>query len=289
MADVTAAQVKEFRDKTQAGMMDAKRFLTEAGGDMDAALRAFREKNAKAQIKEGRTSAEGVIEAFVREHNKLGVLIELNSETDFVARNEEFVALARDLARHAAENPNASSVDELLEATHIGTGQPAKLRVQEVFAKMRENLIFKRFASFQTEDGTVDAYIHKTGGTGGQIGVLVELTGQGDEVKGLAREVAMHVAAARPKFLRREDVPEAKLAEEREIVKTRMMADPKNANKPANILDKIVEGGVGTFYKEQVLLEQPYVREPKQTISQLLGNKAQVKRFVRFEVGEAGS
>lgn len=283
MADITAALVKELRDKTQAGMMEAKRLLTEANGDMDAAIKAFREKNAKATIKEGRTSAEGVIETLVREHNKLGVLVEINSETDFVARNEEFAALARDMAKHAAENPNATSIDELLEATHTQTSQPAKLRIQDVFAKMRENIIFKRFAAYQTEDGTVDAYIHM----GGQIGVLVELTGTGDAVKTLAREVAMHVAAAKPKFLNKADVPAETLASERDIVKTRVMADPKNASKPAEILDKIIEGGVGTFYKEQVLLEQPYIREPKQTVSQLLAGKSEIKRFVRFEIGEA--
>ena len=283
MAEITAALVKELRDKTQAGMMEAKKLLTEAGGDMDGAIRLFRERNAKREVKEGRTSAEGVIEAFVREHSRVGVMVEINSETDFVAKNEEFVALARDMARHAAENPGASSVDELLEATHTSSNQPAKLRVQEVFGKMRENIIFKRFAAFTSENGTVDAYIHM----GGQIGVLVELTGEGEAVKTLAREVAMHIAASKPKFLSRADVPEAKIAEEREIVKTRTAADPKNANKPAEIIDKIVEGGIGTFYKEQVLLEQPYIREPKQTVAQLIKGKADIVRFARFEIGEA--
>jgi elongation factor Ts len=287
MAEITAAMVKELRERTGVAMMKAKNTLTETAGDMDAAIKKLREESTSIKPKEGRTSAEGVIEGFVREHGKLGVLIEINSETDFVARNEEFIALARDMAKHAAANPGASSVDELLEATHTETGQPAKLRVQEVFAKMRENIIFKRFAAFQTESGTVDAYIHNTGSGGGQIGVLVELTGEGDEVKGLAREVAMHVAAAKPKFLTREDVPAEKLAEERDIVMTRMKADPKNAGKPENILEKIAEGGINTFYKEQVLLEQPYVREPKQTVAQVLGGKAQITRFVRFEIGEA--
>ena len=283
MAEITAAMVKELRDKTQAGMMEAKKLLTAADGDMDAAIKAFREKNAKATVKEGRTSAEGVVEALVREHNKLGVLVEVNSETDFVAKNEEFVALVRDMAKHAAENPDAASVDELLEATHTETGQSAKLRIQDVFAKMRENVIFKRFAAYKTENGTVDAYVHM----GGQIGVLVELTGEGMEVKSLAREVAMHIAAAKPKYLSKDDVPAEKLAEERDIVKTRALADPKNANKPAEILDKIIEGGIGTFYKEAVLLEQHYVREPKQTVAQLIKGKAEIKRFVRFEIGEA--
>jgi len=283
MADITAAMVKELRDKTQAGMMEAKKLLTAAEGDMDAAIRAFREKNAKAEVKAGRTSAEGVIEAVVRDGNHVGVLVEINSETDFVAKNEEFVALVRDMAKHAAENPGASSVEELLDATHTSTGQPAKLRIQDVFAKMRENIIFKQFASYQTEDGTVDAYIHM----GGQIGVLVEMTGEGAEVRGLAREVAMHIAAAKPKYLNKSDVPDAKLTEERDIVMTRMQADPKNANKPPEILAKIADGGIGTFYKEAVLLEQPYIREPKQTVAQLIKGKSEVKRFVRFEIGEA--
>ena len=283
MAEITAAMVKELRDKTQAGMMEAKKLLTEADGDMEMAVRLFRERNAEREVKEGRTSAEGVVEALVREHSRLGVLIEINSETDFVAKNEEFVALVRDMAKHAIENPGAASVDELLEATHTESGQPAKLRIQDVFAKMRENIIFKRFAAYQTEDGTVDAYIHM----GGQIGVLVEMTGEGPEVKGLAREVAMHIAAAKPKYLSKDQIPAEKLAEERDIVKTRTAADPKNANKPAEILDNIIEGGVGTFYKEAVLLEQPYIREPKQTVAQLIKGKAEIKRFVRFEIGEA--
>ena len=283
MADITAAMVKDLRDKTQAGMMEAKKLLTEAEGDMDAAIRLFRERNAKREVKPDRSSAEGVVEALVREHNKLGVLIEINSETDFVARNEEFSALARDMAKHAIENPGAATVDELLDATHTETGSPAKLRIQDVFAKMRENIIFKRFAAYQTETGTVDAYIHM----GGQIGVLVELTGEGVEIKTLAREIAMHIAAAKPKYLSKDEVPAEKAAEERDIVKTRAMADPKNANKPAEIMEKVIEGGVGTFYKETVLLEQPYIREPKQTVAQLIKGKAEIKRFIRFEIGEA--
>jgi elongation factor Ts len=287
MAEITAAMVSELRQKTGAALMKAKKALVDADGDMDAAVKALREADKNLELKKGRTSAEGVVETFVRDHNRLGVLVEINSETDFVARNEEFIALARDMARHAAENPKAQTVDELLDATHTETGQTARLRVQDTFAKMRENIIFKRFASYQTEDGTVDSYIHKTGGAGGKIGVLVELSGHGDTVKGLAREVAMHIASARPKYLTTAEVPEATLTEEREIVRTRTMADPKNANKPENILEKIIEGGVSNFFKDTVLMEQPYIREPKQTITQLLKGQAEVRRFVRFEVGEA--
>ena len=283
MADITAAMVKDLRDKTGAAMMKAKKALEGTNGDMEAAIKVLREADKNLDLKPDRISAEGVVEALVREHNKLGVLIEINSETDFVARNEEFSALARDMAKHAIENPGASTIDELLDATHTDTGSPAKLRIQDVFAKMRENIIFKRFAAYQTKDGTVDAYIHM----GGQIGVLVELTGEGVEIKTLAREIAMHIAAAKPKFLSKDEVPAEKIAEERDIVKTRAMADPKNANKPAEIMEKVIEGGVGTFFKEAVLLEQPYIREPKQTVAQLIKGKTEIKRFVRFEIGEA--
>jgi elongation factor Ts len=284
MAEITAALVKELRDKTGAGMMEAKKFLTEANGDLEAAIRLLREKNKNITVKEGRTSAEGVIEAFVREHGHLGVLVEVNSETDFVARNEEFVALARYLAKHAGANPSAQTVEELLDAIDTDSGVSARTRLQEVLAKMRENIIFKRFVAFESA-GTVDAYIHM----GGQIGSMVELTGEGQAVKDLAREVAMHIAAARPKYLSRADVPASVVDQEREIVKTRTMADEKNANKPAEIVEKIIEGGLNTFFKENVLLEQPYIREPKQTISQLIQGKAEIKRFARFEVGEAGA
>src|SRR5580704_9048671 len=131
MAEITAALVKELRDKTGAGMMEAKKFLTEANGDLDGAIRLLREKNKNITVKEGRTSAEGVIEAFVRERSHLGVLVEVNSETDFVARNEDFVALARFLAKHAGANPTAQSVEDLLDAVHTDTGAPARTKLQE--------------------------------------------------------------------------------------------------------------------------------------------------------------
>jgi elongation factor Ts len=284
MVEITATMVKELRDKTQAGMMEAKKALTDSKGDMDAAIRLLREKHKNMQVKEGRTSAEGVVEAFVREHSHLGVLVEINSETDFVARNEDFIALARFLANHAAANPTAASVDALLDAVHTDTGAPARNRLQETFAKMRENIIFKRFVAFEGP-GTVEAYVHM----GGKIGSMVELTGEGTAIKELAREVAMHIAASRPKYLAREDVPAEVVQNEREIVRARTLADEKNASKPAEIIDKIIDGGIGTFYKETVLLEQPYVREPKQTIATLVAGKAQIKRFVRFEVGEASA
>jgi elongation factor Ts len=285
MAEITATMVKELRDKTQAGMMEAKKALTDANGDMDAAIRALREKHKNMTIKEGRTSSQGVVEAFVRDNHKLGVLVEINSETDFVARNEEFVALARDMAKHAAENPNAASVEELLDATHTGTGEPAKNRVQAAFGILRENIIFNRFVAYQSESGTVGAYVHM----GGQIGVLVELTSAGEEAQRLARELAMHIASQKPKYLSRLEVPDSVIEEERAIVAKRTADDPKNASKPAEIIAKIVEGGLGSYFKETVLLEQSYIRDPKLTIEQVIKGKTEIKRFVRYAVGEASA
>jgi elongation factor Ts len=275
--------VKELREKTDVPMMKAKQALVDVGGDMEAAIQKLREENSKIQPKEGRVSAEGVVDAFVREHGKLGVLIELNSETDFVARNEEFVALARFLAAHAGSNPTAATVDELLDKAHHETGSPARDRLQEALAKLRENIVFKRFTAYETADGTVGSYIHSNA----QIGVLVELSGEGPQVQALAREVAMQVCAAKPHYLSREDVPAAVIESEREIARANVMNDERNASKPAAIIEKIVEGGLTSFYKGAVLLEQPYIREPKQSVAQFLGSIAQVRRFVRYEIGEA--
>ena len=282
MAEITAAMVKELRDKTDAPMMKAKKALEDAGGNMDAAIKILREQNAKMEVKDDRITAEGVVEAFRNDNATLGTLIEINSETDFVARNEMFGTLAKTLAAHAGDHPTVGTVDELLDAIHAGTGAPARVQLQETFAKLRENIIFKRFTVYQAENGTVDAYIHM----GGKIGVLVELTGQGPDIQNLAREIAMHISFSAPKFLSKDQVPASVVDPERELVRSRTMADEKNANKPAEIIEKIVEGGVNNFLKSIVLLEQPYIREPKQTIAQLIAGKAEIKRFVRYEVGK---
>ena len=285
MAEITAAMVKELRDKTDAPMMQAKKALTDANGDMEAAILLLREKNSKMEVKAGRLSAEGVVEAFLNETATLGTIIELNSETDFVARNEMFGSLAKTLAAHASEHATVGTVDELLDAIHSGTGAPVRDQLQEVFGKLRENIIFKRFAVYQSETGTVDAYIHM----GGKIGVLIELEGQSPEIQALAREIAMHISFSNPKFLSKEEAPAEVVATERELVRTRTMADEKNANKPAEILEKIIEGGLSNYFKASTLLEQPYIREPKQTIAQLIKGKTTIVRFARYEIGEAGA
>ncbi|MEO7715017.1 MAG: translation elongation factor Ts [Capsulimonas sp.] len=285
MAEITAAMVKELREKTDTPMMKAKEALVEANGDMEAAILWLREKNGKMQVKPDRVSAEGVVEAFLNETATLGTIIELNSETDFVARNEMFGGLAKTLAAHASEHATIGTVDELLDAIHSGTGAPVRAQLQETFAKLRENIIFKRFSVYESTEGTVDAYIHM----GGKIGVLIELTGQGPEIQALAREIAMHISFTNPQFLTTAEIPAAKVDAEREIVRTRTMAEPKNANKPAEILEKIIEGGLSNFFKETVLLEQAYIREQKQTIAQLIKGKTEIKRFVRYEIGEASA
>lgn len=284
MAEITAAMVKELRDKTDVPMMKAKKALVEADGDMEAAITRLREENKGIQLKEGRVSAEGLVEAFVRENGKLGVLIEVNSETDFVARNEEFAALVRYLAHHAGHNATAESVEHLLDAIHPETGEAARVRYTEVLAKLRENIVFKRFTAYET-DGTVASYIHSNG----KIGVLVELSGEGDEIKSLGKEVAMQIASQRPKYLAKEEVPAEAVNAEREIARANALQDPKNANKPAEILEKIIDGGLSNFYKGTVLLEQAYIREPKQTIAQLVKGKTEIRRFVRYEIGEASA
>ena len=285
MAEITAAMVKELRDKTDVPMMKAKKALVESNGDMDAAITRLREENKNLQLKEGRISAEGLVEAFVRESGRLGVLIEVNTETDFVARNEEFAALVRFLAAHAGQNPTAESVEHLLDAVHHETGEPARTRYQEALAKLRENIVVKRFRAFETADGTVGSYVHSNG----KIGVLVELSGEGVAIADLAKEVAMQIASQRPKFLTKEDVPANLVEQERDIARANAAADPKNANKPAEIVEKIVEGGLSNYYKTVVLLEQSYIREQKQTIAQLVKGKSEIRRFVRFEIGEASA
>jgi elongation factor Ts len=285
MAEITAAMVKELRDKTDVPMMKAKKALVEADGDMEAAITRLREENKNIQLKEGRVSAEGLVEAFVRENGKLGVLIEVNSETDFVARNEEFAALVRFLAHHAGQNASAESVEHILDAIHTETGEPARIRYQEVLGKLRENIVFKRFTAYETTDGTVGSYIHSNG----KIGVLVELAGEGVEIDSLAKEIAMQIASQRPKYLSKEEVPANIVEAERDIARANAMADPKNASKPAEILEKIIEGGLSNYYKTAVLLEQAYIREQKQTIAQLIKGKTEVRRFVRYEIGEVSA
>lgn len=289
MAEITAAQVKELREKTGAGMMDCKKALTEAKGDFEEAIKVLRKKGlAAASKKAGRITSEGV--AFADVMNGNAVAVEVNSETDFVAQNAEFRELVQGIARIAASS-KADTVDALVDEKwpEDPDGRAISQVIADRIAKIGENISIRRFIRFEgspaVEFGT---YIHGNG----KIAVVVEVKAEGGErekLRALARDVAMHVAAAEPRFLRREEVTESVLATEKEIAREQAL----KAGKPENVVDKIVSGKMEKFYGESVLLEQPYIREDKTTIRQLVdqragdaGTKAEVTRFARFKVGE---
>lgn len=291
MAEITAKSVAELREKTGAGMMECKRALTEAGGDMDEAVTVLRKRlGNKVSGREGRTAGEGIVEGLVTENRRIGVLVELNSETDFVARNDEFRALARTLAEKvAAYGPGTvpTEVDALF-ADALENGKTVGEHLTEVAGRIGEKVVLSRFERFGAKDGNVvGQYVHNPGG---KIGVLVELKGGDQEaLAALARELALHIASANPQHLSEADVSADILDKEREIARAQAAADPKMAGKPEKAIESLVNGRVRKFLEETVLLNQPYVRDDKKTIAQLIKETsgASVVRFVRFKVGEA--
>ena len=273
---VTASQVKELREKTGAGMMDCKKVLTETDGDMEKAIELLRERGiAKAAKKSDRVAAEGLVDAYVTEDGKIGAVVEVNAETDFVAKNDEFKSFVADVAKQIALT-NPANVEELLAAKSIVEEDKT---VQEVLtnkiATIGENMSIRRFARYETT-GLVEKYIHGEG----KIGVLVELENGNSE---LAKDICMQIAAAKPEFLDRESVPAERVEKEMEILKAQAM----NEGKPAEIAEKMVQGRIGKFYGEICLVEQDFVKNPDMKIKQLLESKgAKVIRFARFEKGE---
>jgi elongation factor Ts len=275
---ISAAEVKELRERTGAGMLDCKKALEETGGDMEAAIDLLRSKGAaKAAKRAGRAATEGTLASHVE--NGVGALVELNCETDFVARTDDFRALARQLAEHVAEHSTdldgAAGGEAVLDQPLMSDGPSLGDVVTDVAAKTGERIVVHRVARFQAESGRVGSYIHMTG----KIGVLVELGGAADE--GLARDVAMHVAAARPLAVSGAEIPPEVVERERAVY----LEQVRQEGKPENIQAKIVEGKLQRFYKEQALLDQPFVKDPDRTIGQLVGEVG-VRRFVRFELGE---
>lgn len=271
MANYTAADVKRLRELTGAGMLDCKNALAENDGDFDKAVEALRIKGAKDVGKRAeRATAEGLVAA------KGGALIEINSETDFVAKNAEFQQLANDVV-DAAAAANAADV-EALKAAKIGD-KTVEQAVAELSAKIGEKLELRRAAYF---DGNVEAYLHKRAADlPPAVGVLVEYTGDG---KDAAHAVALQIAALKAKYLTREDVPADIVANERHIAEETAKAE----GKPEQALPKIIEGRVTGFYKDVVLLEQPSVSDSKKTVKALLDEAGvTVTRFARFEVGQA--
>ena len=273
---VTASLVKELREKTGAGMMDCKKVLTETDGDLEKATELLRERGiAKAAKKSGRIAAEGLVDCYISEDGKVGAVVEVNSETDFVGKNEEFRTFVMNVAKQVVEK-NPADVESLLAQDSIE--EPGKT-VQEVLvgkiATIGENLNIRRFARFASE-GLVEKYIHGDG----KIAVLINMKKGSKEV---AKDVCMQIAAARPEYLNEESVPAERIEKEKEILKIQTM----NEGKPEAIAEKIVEGRIGKFFSEICLLDQQFVKNPDIKVSQLLKEKdAEVVEFARFEKGE---
>ena len=273
---ITAAQVKDLREKTGAGMMDCKKALTETNGDMEKAIEYLREKGiAKAGKKSGRIAAEGLVECYISEDGKTGAIVEVNAETDFVAKNQEFKDFAMDVAKQIVEK-NPADVEALLAQESISE---AGKTVQEVLtnkiATIGENMNIRRFARFESE-GLVSKYIHGDG----KIAVIIEVTKNNPD---LAKDICMQIAAARPEFVRDSEVPEERVAKEMEILKVQAM----NEGKPEAIAEKMVQGRLKKFYAEICLVDQEFVKDPSKKISDILKeNDMDVVRFVRFEKGE---
>ena len=272
---VTAALVKELREKTGAGMMDCKKVLTETDGDLEKAAELLREKGiTKAAKKSGRVAAEGMVEAYISEDEKVGAIVEVNSETDFVAKNEEFRTFVMDVAKQIVKN-NPESVEALLaEPAMFEEGKTVNEALIGKIATIGENISIRRFARFETTDGLIEKYIHGDG----KIAVLVNMT---SGTKELAKDVCMQIAAARPEFIDRDQVPAERVEKEKEILKIQTM----NEGKPEAFAEKIVLGRINKFYQEICLVDQEFVKDPSKKVSDILKD-SKVLEFARFETGE---
>ena len=272
---VTAALVKELREKTGAGMMDCKKVLTETDGDLEKAAELLREKGiTKAAKKSGRVAAEGMVEAYISEDERVGAIVEVNSETDFVAKNEEFRTFVMDVAKQIVKN-NPESVEALLaEPAMFEEGKTVNEALIGKIATIGENISIRRFARFETTDGLIEKYIHGDG----KIAVLVNMT---SGTKELAKDVCMQIAAARPEFIDRNQVPAERVEKEKEILKIQTM----NEGKPEAIAEKIVLGRINKFYQEICLVDQEFVKDPSKKVSEILKD-SKVLEFARFETGE---
>ena len=273
---ITASLVKELREKTGAGMMDCKKVLTETDGDMDKAAELLRERGiTKAAKKSDRIAAEGLVYCYVSDDKKVGVVLEVNAETDFVAKNDEFRKFVADTAKQIATT-NPANVEALLEEASLeDSSKTVKDILTDKIATIGENMSVRRFERFEST-GLVQSYIHGDG----KIGVLVDFPKGTEEV---AKDVCMQIAAARPEYLNRESVPQDVVEHEMGIFKAQAM----NEGKPAEIAEKMVQGRIGKFYGEICLVEQAFVKDPDIKVQKLLdNNSAEIARFARFEKGE---
>ena len=288
MAAITAGLVKELRELTGAGMMDCKKALGETDGNVDEAVEYLRKNGqAKAEKKAGRIAAEGLVKAVIRD-DKLAAIVEVNSETDFVAKNEEFQTFVANVAEQAIES-NAANVDELLEeAWVVDNSKTVKEALTEKIAVIGENLSIRRFEKVQTE-GCIVSYIHG----GGRIGVLVEANTDviNDEVKACLKNVAMQIAAMSPKYVSNAEVSDEYKEHEKEILLAQ--AKIENPDKPENIIEKMIIGRLHKQLKEICLLDQVYVQDSDMTVAKYVESVAKatganltIKKFIRFETGE---
>ena len=288
---ITAAQVKELREMTGAGMMDCKKALTATEGDMDKAVEFLREKGlATAQKKAGRVAAEGLCKTLVADDAKSAVVVEVNSETDFVAKNAEFQGFVKAVVNQVIGSDSKDMDSFMAEAWNEDASKTVKDALTEKIAVIGENLNIRRFEKLES-DGCIVAYIHG----GGRIGVLVEADTDvvNDEVKACLKNVAMQVAAMSPKYVSRDEVSQEFLDKEKEILLAQAKNDPKNANKPDNIIEKMLIGRLNKEMKEICLLDQVYVQDGDLTVAKYVekvaketGANLTVKKFVRFETGE---
>lgn len=271
---ITAAMVKELRERTGAGMMDCKKVLTTADGDMEAAIELMRKSGAaKADKKSSRIAAEGRILISIDEDGNEGAILEINSETDFVAKDENFMKFAESVITGVLTDQPADI--QALSALPLESGETVEETRANLVAKIGENIQVRRFETVSNEDGILSSYSH-----GERIGVLISMTG-GDEA--LARDIAMHIAASNPKYLSEEDVSAEDLAKEKEI----LVAQAEGSGKPAEIIEKMVQGRLRKYLAEITLVGQPFVKDPDQTVAQLLSTAgASINHFIRYEVGE---
>ncbi|MBQ3038582.1 MAG: elongation factor Ts [Clostridia bacterium] len=278
----TAQDVKELREMTGCGMMDCKKALTETDGDKDKAVEYLREKGlATAAKKAGRIASEGIVKAYLTDDKKIGVLLEVNSETDFVAKNAEFQTFVADVAKAVADN-NPADVDALKEIRYPGSDATIGETLTALIAKIGENMNIRRFARVE---GNVCSYTHGEG----RIGVLVEAEGSlaDDVAYEAARDVAMQVAAINPLYLSKDTVPAEDVEKEKHIIIAQIKEDPKNANKPENILEKMVGGKINKFYEQNCLLQQEFVKNGDYKVEAYLAEKGvKLVNYVRFEKGE---
>lgn len=274
--NITARDVANLRDMTGAGMMDCKNALVEAEGNVDKAVEILRERGiAKAAKKASRIAAEGVVTAYVE--GNAGVLLEVNCESDFVSKGEKFHALANTIAKVVLDNKPADV--EALNSCMVGN-QTVSEYIGEQTVVIGEKLSIRRFEIFTT-NGKIETYIH----LGGKVGVMLEANPftSGEDI---LHDVALQIAASKPSYVRSSDVPASVIEKEKEILLAQMQQDEKNANKPKEILEKIVLGKIGKFYTENCLMNQLFVKDDSMTIEKVIGDKFNVVRFVRWEMGE---